>query len=118
MKPQIERNLVVPAARSMKLCACSANSLRKRSFDIHVHVFEGAVPLEFARFDFFFDSTQLGFNFLQFINGNDSCASQRCAVGDRPSDVVAIKPAIKGNRFAIALRNLCSRFFESPFAHG
>ena len=101
----------------MKLRACSANSLRKRSFDIHVHVFEGTVPLEFARLDFFFDSTQLAFNFLQFINGNDSCSSERCGVRDRSSDIEAIQLPIKENRFAVALRNLCSRFFESSFPH-
>ena len=58
VKTQIERDLIVPAARGVKLRACGANSLRQCRFDIHVHVFERLVPPEFPRFDLLLDRAQ------------------------------------------------------------
>src|SRR5438874_6012606 len=53
--------------------------------------------------------TQLG-------SGNDSGAGERRGMRDRPGDVVAIKPPIKRNGFAVALRNLRSGLVESAFS--
>jgi hypothetical protein len=38
-------------------------------------------------------------------------------VGDRTSEIVAIKPPIERNGFTVALRDLGSGFVESSFAH-
>ena len=40
IKPKIQRNLIVPAARGVQLRAGSAYSFRERGFDIHVDIFE------------------------------------------------------------------------------
>src|SRR5439155_530154 len=47
----------------------------------------------------------------------DSRASERCGVRDRSGDIVAVQPPIKRDGFAVALRNFCSGFVESSFAH-
>src|SRR5947208_14291000 len=43
-------------------------------------------------------------------------AGERRGMRDRPGDVVAIKPPIKRNGFAVALRNLRSGLVESAFS--
>ena len=45
-----------------------------------------------------------------------SGAGERRGMRDRPGDVVAIKPPIKRNGFAVALRNLRSGLVESAFS--
>jgi hypothetical protein len=45
--PQIERDLVVATARSVKLGPNFANLCRKRGFDVHMQIFERFFPGEF-----------------------------------------------------------------------
>src|ERR1700738_1482768 len=53
VKAQIERDLIVATARGVELGASRTDSFRQGRFDIHVHVFEGRVPLKFSSVDFF-----------------------------------------------------------------
>lgn len=69
IKPKIERNLIVPAARGVKLPANGANSFRERGFDVHVDIFERLIPLELTRFDFPFDCAQFVLDLLPLIGG-------------------------------------------------
>ena len=95
IEPKIERNLVVPAARGMKLRARGTDSLRKRCFDIHVHVFERRVPVKFARFDLLLDRAQLGLNFSPLASGYDSRPRERSCVRDRSCDIMRVKSPIE-----------------------
>ncbi len=85
----------------MQLRARRADSFRKHRFDIHVHVFERAVPLEFARLDLFLDRTQSGLDLSAFGGRYGSRASERCGVRDRSGDIVAVQPPIKRNRLSL-----------------
>src|SRR5437870_1330365 len=58
VKPEIDRDLIVAAAGGVELRAGGPNSFRKRSLDIHVHIFKRLVPPEFASFNFLFDRAQ------------------------------------------------------------
>src|SRR5438552_8533134 len=117
VKPQVERDLVVPAPRGVQFRASGTDSFRQRGFDVHVQVIERAVPRELARLDFLPDREQSTLNFSALRRAYDSCARERCGVRDRPRDVVAIQLPIERDGFAVVLRNLSGGFVETSFAH-
>jgi hypothetical protein len=49
-QPEIKSHLVIPRPGRMQFRSCR-NALRQFRLDIHVHVFELALPLEFPGFD-------------------------------------------------------------------
>ena len=95
VKPEIERNLVVPAAGRVQLSARGADSFRKRGFDIHVHVFKRLVPFELAGLDLLFDRAQSALDFLSLIDCYDLCLGECRGVRNRSRDIVSIQPPIE-----------------------
>ena len=118
VKPEVERNLVVAAARRVQLRAGVADFFDERALDIHMRVLKRFVPLKFPELDFLFDFTQSGFDLFLFRGGDDPRPSQGGGVSDGAGNVMPIKPMIEGNGLAIALRDLGNRFVKSSFAHG
>lgn len=118
VKTQIERDLIVPTACGVKLRTRGADSFHESSFDIHVHVFERSLPLEFPGFDLPFDRAQFLLDLSPLIGGYDSCLGKPCGVRDRSGDIVAVQPPIKRNRLALAQSNLSGGLAESSFSHG
>src|SRR5439155_27295233 len=88
IKPKIERNLVVSAARGVQLRTGGADSFRERGFDIHVHVFERSLPLEFSGVDLLLDRAQSVLDLLPFIAGYDSCLGERRGVHGRSRNII------------------------------
>ncbi|HEY2626882.1 MAG TPA: hypothetical protein VGI41_09055 [Candidatus Udaeobacter sp.] len=62
----------------MKLRPRGANSLRKCSFDVHVHVFE-RLPFEFSQFDLLLDGAQSIVDLLLLVGGYDACWGRAAA---------------------------------------
>ena len=61
IKSQIERHLIIATARGVQLPASFADSFGERALNIHVHVLERFVPLEFSGIDFLSNFAQPGF---------------------------------------------------------
>ena len=104
IKPKIERDLIVSAARGVQLPARDADPFHERSFDIHVHVFERSFPFEFPGFDLLLDRAQSLLDLSPFIGSYDSRSGERCGVRDRSRNVISVQPPIERNGFAVALR--------------
>ena len=60
VEAQIERDLVVAAARGVQLRAGVADAPRQLGLDVHVDVFELGLELELSRLDFRADLAQPG----------------------------------------------------------
>src|SRR5437773_3744342 len=82
IKPKIERHLIVPAARGMKLSADGAKSFCQRRLDVHVDIFERLIPPELTGFDFILDLAQFVLDLLPLIGGYNSRLGQRSGVRD------------------------------------
>ncbi len=82
IQPQIKRDLIVPAARGVKLPAGRADPFRERRFDVHVHIFQRSIPLEFAGFDLLLDCAQCILDLLPLSGGDDACRGERGGVRD------------------------------------
>jgi hypothetical protein len=117
VEPQIERGLIVAAARGVQFRARDADSFRQRRFDVHVHVLERLVPLKFSVFDLDLNFAQSFVDFLPLLRGEDSGMRERGSMGDGAGDIMSIKPPIERNRLAVTLRDLCCRVAKSTSPH-
>jgi hypothetical protein len=77
VQSEIERDLMIAAARRMKSRSGSGDFLTQRGFDIHVHIFKPKVPLEFAARDFAFNFAQSLRDFASFIHRNNAGGGER-----------------------------------------
>src|SRR5436190_5303669 len=95
VETQIERDLIVAAARRVQFRTSGANSFRQRRFDVHVDILERLVPLKSSRIDFFLNFAQSVIDLTVFIGRNDAGLREGGSMRERASDVVPIKPPIK-----------------------
>ena len=77
IKPQIERDLVVPAPRRVQFRARGADLPGQGRLNIHVHVFQCGVPLENAFLDLGFHLAQTFLDLRILIRGDESRGRER-----------------------------------------
>ena len=117
VKPQIKRDLIVPAPRGVQLRAGFADFFSEGALDIHVHVLERFVPLKFSGLDFLFDRAQSSFDLFLFRCGDNPGFHQRRHMSNRASNIVPIKPIVEGHGFAVTLGDVGDGFMKSSFSH-
>jgi hypothetical protein len=117
IKPQIERDLIVPAARRVQLRPRRADAFGQRGLDIHVDVFERTFPAEIARLDFSFDHREGRLDLFVLFSRQNASRGERLRVRQRTFDVVGIKPPIDRDRLAVELGRLARGLIESSPAH-
>ena len=90
VQPQVSRHLVVTGAAGVQFLADIADPLDQGGFDIHMHVFQFNLPLEFAGLDVFQDRLQPVHDQVAFPFTDRLHPGEHADMGDGTGDIVAV----------------------------
>ena len=117
IEAHIGGDLIVATAGGVELGTRGADALGQLRFDVHVHVFEGFLPLEVAAFDLALEAEQACFDLRLLVGREDAGFHQSLGMGDAAADVLRVEPPVKGHGFAITLYELAGGLGETAFPH-
>ena len=117
VKPRVRSYLVIAGACGMQLGARSADAPGEFAFNVHVHVLQFPAPREVACFNVFQDVFQAGFNGVEFFLRKQASLELGPRMGDGSGNVLAEKPPVVGDGFAVALNQISGGFRKSAFPH-
>ena len=100
---KIQGHLIVAAAPGVEFFAHIAHKFRQAAFDVHVHVFQFAFPLEDAGLDFRPYGVKSGRQLIRLGGREHALSRQHTGVGLRPGDILPVEGAVVGNGFGIRL---------------
>src|SRR6478735_3614599 len=109
VEAKVERDLIIAAACAMQFRARRTNPFGQRGLDVHMHIFQRLVPHESALGYFAFDLAQPARDHLELVSGENSSSGKSGGMRDGSGNVMAVKPSIERNRFAVTLSNLGRR---------
>jgi len=115
-EPDIERHLVVAAARGMQFFPHVTDLLNQAGFDINMNVFQFRFELESALGDLFPDAAQARYDFITFGGRDDALFGQHAGVRDAAGDIIRIQPPIIMDRRAVG-HSVFSGFFLKAAAY-
>jgi len=94
VQPNIQRDLIVAAARGMQFCARVSGAPDQLFFNGHVNVFVGGVENKTTLFHIGPDAFQPADDRLRVCAGNDARISQHRRMGNRTFNVMTIQAAV------------------------
>ena len=97
----------------MQLLAGDADLVGEPRLDVHVHVFQGHGPLEFAGFDFFLDFRQAVDDGVAFLIGEHAHFCQHGRVSLGAEDVLAVHAPVEIHAGGEFLDELVGGFAEA-----
>jgi hypothetical protein len=86
-------------------------------FNIHVHVLKFGIKGKATDGDFLFDLMQARFDARKFLLGKNPRVPQRPRMRDASTNVLTVKPPVKGNRFAVGFEQAGGRLLEASLPH-
>ncbi len=113
-QPRVGRDLVVARARRVQPLAGITGELRQPHLDVHVHVFERALPDEFAALDLALYLLQATLDGGEIGGGEDAGGREHARMRKRSGNVDGGQAAVGVDRCVKALHALGHRFAEAP----
>ncbi len=106
-------HLVVPGTAGVQFLAGDADLVGEPRFNVHVHVFQGNGPLEFAGFDLFLDFRQAIDDGVALFLGEHAYLRQHGGVGLGAEDVLTVHASVKIHAGGEFLHELVGGFAEA-----
>ncbi len=98
IQPDIQRDLVVPAAACMQLSAQRADQFRQSSLDRHVNVFIAGRKAESPAIEFCLHRFKPAHDNPRFTRSQHTCLAQRLAMGNTTLNVMCVEPTVDRHR--------------------
>ena len=117
IEPQIERDLVVPAARSVELRPGGPDPPRQLGLDIHVDVFQLRLEGKLPGLDLRPDFLQARHNLRALLRRQQPGLFQSRRVRDGTRDVMPPEPPVKADGLAVLLQKRGGFLLEAAFPH-
>src|SRR5579885_902932 len=114
VKPEVEGDLVVARTGGVKLPAGIADYCDEPAFDREMDVLVGDVEAESARIDIALDAPEPALDCARLRDLDQSDARQHPRMRDRTHDVMAVEPAVEGQRRCERLDFGQARAAEAP----
>jgi hypothetical protein len=118
IQPGVGRDLVVARAGGVELRSGGADALRQLGFHVHVDVLERGLEFEAAGFDVGEDFLQAGLDGGELVFGQQPRGLLGAGMGDRPGDVVRVKPPVVTDRLTELLDERGGILGKAAFPHG
>src|SRR5262249_48050393 len=98
IEAQVERDLIVAAARGMKLAAGGPDALDQAPLDVHMNVFVGGGEAKLSVVDLAANRLEPPHDAPRLARRDDALACEHARVRDAAGDVVAVKPRVDVDR--------------------
>ena len=115
VEPRVRGHLVIAGACRMQLGPRSADAPGQLAFNVHVHVFQLPAPREVPGLNVLQDVLKPGFNGVEFLLREQACLELCPRMGDGSGNVLAEKPPVVGDGFAVALNQIAVGLENLPF---
>ena len=115
--PDIQSHLIIAAPPRVQFRPGRPDLRRQGLLDVHVHILQGHLPLEFPRLDLPLDLLQPPVDRLHLRPGDDLRPRQGLGLRHRPQDIVFIEPPVEGDGLPIPLHQTGRLLLKSAFPH-